>query len=99
VHVYRRLAGANPAAFDPDLARSLWTVGSVHVQLEMCTAEAVEATRESVAIYERLVTDLPASFAADLRAAAGALADLLDLSGATDDAAQVRQRYQVGTTA
>ncbi|MBQ1019877.1 tetratricopeptide repeat protein [Micromonospora sp. D93] len=61
VDVRRRLAVANPAAFDSDLARSLSNLGLRLSDLGR-REEALTATREAVDTYRRLAVANPAAF-------------------------------------
>ncbi|WP_198166860.1 hypothetical protein, partial [Micromonospora rifamycinica] len=51
VSIRRRLAEANPAAYLPDLAMSLWAYGWVCVNVKANFVEALEATTEAITIY------------------------------------------------
>ncbi|MCK9921770.1 tetratricopeptide repeat protein, partial [Frankia sp. AgPm24] len=53
VEIRRRLAAANPAAFEPDLARSLTNLGALLSGLGR-REEALAATEQAVEIYRRL---------------------------------------------
>jgi hypothetical protein len=75
VDVYRRLAGVNPAAFEPDLARGLWSFAWVRVagQIELPQA-LTAAAEESVTRYDELTQQLPQAFTNDLNGALATLA-------------------------
>ncbi|MGH4025323.1 MAG: hypothetical protein ACRDRV_12180 [Pseudonocardiaceae bacterium] len=92
VEIRRRLAGVNPAAFEPDLARGLWGFAWVRSAGQVDVPEALNAAEESVAILERLAERLPQAFTGDLRGALTTLAGLLDVLGRGDDATRVRGR-------
>jgi len=79
VAIRRRLAAANPARFEPDLALSL---NNLSVQLSDAgdNAAALEAIRDAVAIYRRLVAANPARFESYLATS------LNNLSGRLSDA-------------
>ncbi|MGH4010806.1 MAG: tetratricopeptide repeat protein [Pseudonocardiaceae bacterium] len=61
VEVYRRLAGVNPAAFEPDLASALNNLGMMLSNLGR-REEALAATTEAVEIRRRLAGVNPAAF-------------------------------------
>ncbi|MGH4015162.1 MAG: hypothetical protein ACRDSL_14820 [Pseudonocardiaceae bacterium] len=82
----------NPAAFEPDLARGLWAFAWVRAAGPMELPEALNAAEESVAIYERLVEQLPQTFTNDLRGALASLADVFDALGRSDEATHVHDR-------
>ena len=83
VDIYRRLALANPARFEPDLAMSLNNLSN-RLGEAGDRAGALTAIREAVDIYRRLAPANPARFEFDL---AGSLRNLsLRLSDAGDDA-------------
>ncbi|MGH3910516.1 MAG: tetratricopeptide repeat protein, partial [Pseudonocardiaceae bacterium] len=92
VEIRRRLAGVNPAAFEPDLARGLWGFAWVCSAGQVELPAALNAAEESVAIYERLVEQLPQAFTSDLRSVLATLADVLDALGRNAEAAHVRDR-------
>ncbi|MGH3943309.1 MAG: hypothetical protein ACRDTG_32730 [Pseudonocardiaceae bacterium] len=94
VEVYRRLAGANPAAFEPDLAGGLWSFAWVRAAGQVELPEALDTADESVAIYARLVERLPQAFTGDLRGALVTLADVFKALGRHDEEAQVRDRIE-----
>jgi predicted trehalose synthase len=92
VQIFRRLAGVNPAAFEPDLARGLWSFAWVRAASQVELPEALNAAEESVARYESLAERLPQAFTSDLRGALASLVDVLDALGRSDEAAHVRAR-------
>ncbi|MGH3711806.1 MAG: tetratricopeptide repeat protein, partial [Pseudonocardiaceae bacterium] len=94
VEVYRRLAGVNPAAFEPDLARGLWSFARVRAAGQVELPGALDAADESVAIYARLVERLPQAFTGDLGGALVTLADVFKALGRHDEEAQVRDRIE-----
>uniref|UniRef100_UPI001EF6B414 tetratricopeptide repeat protein n=1 Tax=Frankia sp. Cj3 TaxID=2880976 RepID=UPI001EF6B414 len=65
IEIYRRLATANRAAFEPDLARSLTNLG-VWLSGLGRREEALAATEQAVEIYRRLATANRAAFEPDL---------------------------------
>ncbi|HEU0087213.1 MAG TPA: tetratricopeptide repeat protein, partial [Pseudonocardiaceae bacterium] len=65
VEVYRRLAGVNPGAFEPDLALALNNLGAMLSNLGR-REEALEATSEAVEVYRRLAGVNPGAFEPDL---------------------------------
>ena len=67
VEIRRRLAAVNPAAFEPDLARSLNNLGN-RLSGVGRRAEALTATEQSVEIRRRLAAVNPAAFEPDLAA-------------------------------
>ncbi|SCG39625.1 hypothetical protein GA0070623_0570 [Micromonospora rifamycinica] len=97
VSIRRRLAEANPAAYLPDLAMSLWAYGWVCVNVKANFVEALEATTEAITIYGPLAEQLPAVFAERLFAAYRTLADVLDGLGRTDEAAELRRQLDEAT--
>jgi hypothetical protein len=60
--VYRRLAGVIPNAFEPDLARGLWSFAWVRVAGEIELPQALTAAKESVTRYGELAQQLPQAF-------------------------------------
>ncbi|HWR47743.1 MAG TPA: hypothetical protein VN327_09085, partial [Pseudonocardiaceae bacterium] len=92
VAVYRRLAQTNPAAFEPDLARGLWSFAWVRVAGQTELAQALTAAEESVVLYDGLVRRLPQAFTNDLHGALTTLADVLDGLDRSDEAAEIRHR-------
>jgi hypothetical protein len=91
------LAAVNPAAFEPDLARSLWSIGWVHAAHQTATPEAIAATDEAIVIYQRLADRLPDAHLSDLQAAATTLADLHTITAAA--AERIQHTYGLPTTA
>jgi hypothetical protein len=55
--MYRQLAGTNPAAYGPDLARALSVITQIRVTSRSELPEALAAVRESVAIYRQLAAN------------------------------------------
>ncbi|MGH3570134.1 MAG: tetratricopeptide repeat protein, partial [Pseudonocardia sp.] len=92
VEIYRRLAATNPAAFEPDLARGLWTFAWVRAAADTDLDAALPAAEQSAAIYERLHQRRPQAFGDDLRGALSTLADVLDGLGRAAEAAKARRR-------
>ena len=92
VTIRRRLATVNPAAYEPDLAMSLWTEAWVRVAHQYELPEALTAATESVERYEKLYGQIPAAYVRDLASALGILADVLDGLGRGDEATAVRAR-------
>ncbi|WP_203935315.1 hypothetical protein, partial [Virgisporangium ochraceum] len=81
VDLYRRLAATNPAAFEPDLARSLWCYAWVCEAGDIDLTNALDAGREAVSTYERLVEQWPDVFQAEMSAARATMTKLLDRLG------------------
>ena len=90
--IRRRLAQANPAAHLPDLARGLWGLAGVRAIAGLELPEALAAAEEAIAIYQRLVEEIPEAFGGDLLSARYTLADVLDGLGRHDEAAEVRRQ-------
>jgi tetratricopeptide (TPR) repeat protein len=65
LEIYRRLAGIDPAAFEPDVALTLNNL-SVHLSGLGRREEALDATTEALKIYCRLADINPAAFEANL---------------------------------
>ena len=65
VDIYRQLAAANPAAFEPDLAMSLSNLGAFLSGLGR-REEALAPAQEAVRIRRRLATANPAAYEPDL---------------------------------
>ncbi|MBR4426054.1 MAG: tetratricopeptide repeat protein, partial [Oscillospiraceae bacterium] len=63
--IYRRLAEANPAAYEPDLAGSCNNLG-ILLRATNRLPEAAERHREALAIYRRLAEANPAAYEPDL---------------------------------
>jgi hypothetical protein len=61
VSIRRRLAQANPAAYEPVLARTLWAAMRFWVAADYRVA-AVEHGRESLKLFAQLAEREPASF-------------------------------------
>lgn len=82
----------NPAAFEPDLARGLWTFAWVRVTGHLELPQALTAAEESTTRYEGLVRQLPQAFTEDLSGALATLADVLNGLDRSEEAAGVRRR-------
>jgi hypothetical protein len=89
VEIYRRLAAANPAAHEPDLARSL-TIYAMLLTTGGDLSEALHATGDAVECYRRHVTVMP-SLIPQLHTALDLQARLLNALGRPQDAARVRR--------
>ena len=63
--MYRRLAQDRPAAFQPDLARSLSNLAD-HVSGLGLREEALAASQEAVSLYRQVAHHRPAAFLPDL---------------------------------
>jgi tetratricopeptide (TPR) repeat protein len=92
VEVYRRLAAANPARFEPDLARSLNNLSNRLSEIGN-VAEALAAITEAVEVYRRLATANPARFEPDLATSLGAMGSYLRADG---QAAKARAAFEEG---
>ena len=102
VEIWRRLAAANPAAYDAGLAASLHSLGAMLSEVGR-RAEALTVTEQAVEIYRRLAAANPAAFDPGL---ARSLSNLgIRLSGlgrraealaATEEAATIRRRLDDG---
>jgi tetratricopeptide (TPR) repeat protein len=90
--IYRRLAEANPDAYLPDLANSLWAYGLVCVNVKANYAQALEAVTEAINIYEPLVRHLPQVFVGPMYSACRTLTDVLDGLGRAEEATELRQQ-------
>ncbi|MEV7197346.1 tetratricopeptide repeat protein [Streptomyces sp. NPDC093510] len=97
-HTNQELAAANPAARQPELARSLSNLGN-RLSEAGCRDEALTATEEAVKIYRRLADSSPAAYEPEL---ASSLSNLsVDLSQAgrrsealtvVEEAVEIRRR-------
>ncbi|MFF4450126.1 tetratricopeptide repeat protein [Streptomyces sp. NPDC001502] len=94
VDIYRRLAEASPAAYEPNLAKTLTNLGRsmLEVAEEEMLPVALEAVRESVALFHGLAQARPGVYDGYLRAALAARVDVLDRIGRTEEAARMRRR-------
>ncbi len=63
--LYRKLAAANPAAYEPDLAATLNNLGILYRNTQR-HAEAEEAYREALALYRKLAAANPAAYEPDV---------------------------------
>jgi hypothetical protein len=64
--LYRQLAQANPAAYLPNLATSLWGYAWVCVNIDRDLSGALAAAQEAISLYTRLAERSPAVFAGHL---------------------------------
>lgn len=87
--IMRRLAAANPAAYEPDLASTLKALGNCLTGLKR-DAEALGAVREAAEICRRLATVNPSSCDPDLAVTLADLGNLLLKLGWDDEAINVR---------
>ncbi|MFF5654392.1 tetratricopeptide repeat protein, partial [Streptomyces collinus] len=103
--IYRRLAAANPAAHEPDLARALFNLGH---QLSDAgrRGEALTAAEDAAEIYRRLAAANPAAHEPDLAASLSDLSVALADAGrraealpAAEDAVEIRQRLAAANPA
>jgi hypothetical protein len=95
--IYRRLAEANPAAYLPSLAMSLWAYAWVCVNVEADMPGALAAVQESISLYQPLAQKLPQVFAGQLYSAYRTLAAVLDRLGRTGEAAELRRQLDRAT--
>nr|MCR4935207.1 tetratricopeptide repeat protein [Oscillospiraceae bacterium] len=88
--IYRRLAEANPAAYEPDLAGSCNNLGNL-LSATNRLPEAEERHREALAIYRRLAEANPAAYEPDL---AGSCNNLGNLLRDTNRLPEAEERYR-----
>lgn len=91
VKIRRRLAEANPARFEPDLAMSLNNL-SAYLSATGDTAGALAAIQEAVEVRRRLAEDNPARFEPDLATSLNNLSLHLSATGDTAGALVAIQR-------
>ncbi|SCE78449.1 hypothetical protein GA0070563_1021, partial [Micromonospora carbonacea] len=96
-NIHRPLAEANPAAYLPDLARSLWIYGWLCVTMKANYAEALESVTEAISLYERLAERSPDVFAGPLVAVYQTMAIVLDGLGRAGEAAELRRQLDQET--
>ena len=95
VDVYRRLAAANPARYEPDLAMSLNNL-SLRLSDSGDNAGALAAIREAVEIRRRLAAANPARYEPDLAVSLNNLSSDLSDSGDNEGAlAAIREAVDV----
>ncbi|MFJ4953296.1 tetratricopeptide repeat protein, partial [Streptomyces sp. NPDC088760] len=99
VKIYRRLAEGNPAAYEPDLARSLSNLG-IWLAAAGRRVEALTSTEEAVKIYRRLAKGNPAAYEPDLATSLAVFAMLPAAEGdlsmalrAAEEAVELYRRY------
>ena len=85
--MYRRLARANPQAFEPDLAMSLTNLARSLAALGR-REEALEAAQEAVEVYRRLARANPQAFEPELARSLGTLGMVLLGSDRAREAAE-----------
>ena len=83
--MYRRLAAANPAAYEPDLATSLNNL-SIRLAEAGRRDEALTAIQDAVEIYRRLAAANPAAYEPDLAMSLNNLSIRLADAGRRDEA-------------
>ena len=83
VDVYRRLAAANPARYEPDLAMSLNNLSN-GLSDTGANEEALAAIQEAVDVYRRLAAANPARYEPDLALSLWNLGDVLTKLGQQD---------------
>jgi hypothetical protein len=91
--IYRRFAGANPAAHLPDLAMSLWAIAWICDQWTLDTETGLRAAQEAVEHFSALAARMPAAYGGSQRDAAITLASLLETVGRQAEAAQILRRF------
>jgi tetratricopeptide (TPR) repeat protein len=94
VAIWRRLAEANPAAYEPDLATSLRGYAWVCVKCGVNLPEALAAMDESIDLYQSLAERRPELFADDLLSAWYTCVDVLHALGRSDEAAALRRHLE-----
>ena len=92
MEVQRRLAAADPARFEPDLATSLNNL-SGDLSATGDVAGALAASTEAVEVFRRLATAEPARFEPDLAMSLGAMGSYLRTDG---QAAKARAAFEEG---
>jgi tetratricopeptide (TPR) repeat protein len=103
--LYRRLAVANPAAFEPNLTASLNNLGAMLSGLGR-RGEALTVTSEAVEVYRRLAVANPAAFEPNLAMSLNNLGNMLSELGrwgealtVTSEAVEVYRRLAVANPA
>ena len=66
--ICRRLAQANPAAYEPDLAMSLWSVAWICDRSRLAANVGLGPGREAIALFTALSRRYPDVFSARLQA-------------------------------
>jgi len=94
---YRRLAQANPDAYEPDLAGSLWATAWMLVQGPENLPLALETVTEAVEIFTRLAAQEPAAFNDRLDAARSTQIQVLEGMGHDEDATALRLQMESTT--
>ncbi len=94
VEVYRRLAQANPQAFEPNLAASLNNLANILAGLGR-RGEALEAAQEAVEVYRRLAQANPQAFEPDLAGSLNNLSVFLADLGRREEALKAAQEAVV----
>ena len=85
VQIRRRLAQANPAAYEPDLARSLNNLGTCYSEVGR-REDALAPAEEAAQIYRRLAQANPAAYEPDLASALNNLGTCYSEVGRREDA-------------
>src|SRR5262249_5910906 len=94
VQIRRRLAAANPAAFEPDLARGLWGSAWVRAACQVELDQALRNAQQAADIYGRLANQLRAVFTGDRHGALQTMADVLNGLGRQDEADEIRRELK-----
>ncbi|MDT3395350.1 tetratricopeptide repeat protein, partial [Streptomyces sp. B1866] len=87
----QQLAADNPAAYEPDLARSLSNLG-IYLAEAGRRGEALTTTEQAVEIYRRLAADNPAAYEPDLARSLSNLGIWLAEAGHRDEALTAEQQ-------
>ena len=88
VDLYRVLAQASPAAYTPDLARSLNNLATILSEAGR-SGEALEVAQEAVDLYRELAQASPAAYTPGLAGALNNLATILSEEGQYEEALNV----------
>ena len=88
--LYRTLAEHNPAAYNPDLARSLNNLAN-RLAGNGQQREALKTAQEATKLYRTLAEHNPAAYTLNLTKSLNTYADILEWSSNTKEAARIRQ--------
>jgi hypothetical protein len=95
--IRRRLAEANPDAYEPALATSLWATAWTLVQGPENLPLALETVAEAVEIFARLAAQEPAVFNGRLEAARSTQIEVLEGMGHGEEATALRLQMESTT--